>query len=829
MTLTARFTPSILDEQTLERLFVNRGELLQSAVERIREASISGRRSHVLYVGSRGAGKTHLISLIYHRVKKLDEFGERFAISWLPEDAWGLTSYERLMSEIEKSSESSLYDKQLHPSLNVVLIENLDRVLAALGTEGQRQLRARLERGGDILLIATSTRLTDYMIEQAQPFYGFFDTVELKPFTLDEAIVMLQRIAELDGDRTLVTRLGESDTRARLAAIERLAGGQPRIWALLAAGLTAKNLKDFVDLLLERFDDLTPYYQEQLGRLSSNELQAVLALIEADGAMTVQAIAEATGIEQRSLAKTLRGLSPAWVIPRKGYLMQFVDKRATYYQLAEPLARIALQIKASKGRPIRLAVDFLTAWYSRDELELTARHMQEQWLSFGFSGEMAQAYVGEAQTDVRTPSGRFREHLLIGVPTLQYSERYPTKPDEAVVEECRRVDDALAELQNNGTAKKILSLPAGIAEILEEQLQENSVGLVRSEIALLAIRSGGDKRWLQNALYSLAALKPHEERMAQLILGSIRLLLGQAEAGLVTFYFAFDGDAAELTSYEWEIVATTVTYPVRALSEVAQVGVLCRTAAFVADSDLPAFATIIFEGIRSSAANEQLIAALTKRITGSDLVEAATPDGLLEVLQQNVNFHASEWFEPRAKIAWQRYLLDDILCAKKELAEIIEEARAHPDFEIAERLEFEAELAIIDSELDGAEYSITVFERIIQEATTELGPEHNRTLMFRRDLARQIGEAGRPEEALALLTSLFKDRVHIFGSEHPRTLLVRDSIAYWTGETGRSEEALILYAALFEDYMRLLGPDHPSTLAAQSNIAYWTEEVEVIV
>jgi replication-associated recombination protein RarA len=818
MTLISRFTPRMYDEQKLERLFVNREKMLQSAVERIREASISGRRSHVLYVGPRGAGKTHLVSLIYHRAKKLNEFGEGFAISWLPEDPWGLISYEKLMSEIEKNSEPLLYETQLHPSLNVVLVENLDRVLTALGREGQQQLRARLERGGDILLIATSTRLTDYMIEQAQPFYGFFDTIELKPFTLDEAIIMLRRIAELDGDRTLVTRLGEPDTRARLAAIERLAGGQPRIWAFLAVGLTTENLKNFVDLLLECFDDLTPYYQEQLGRLSSNELQAVWALIETDGAMTVQAIAAATGIEQRSLAKTLRGLSPAWMVPRKGYLMQFVDKRLTYYQLSEPLARLALQIKASKGRPIKLAVNFLTAWYSRDELELTTRHMREWQPSFEFSGEMAQAYVEEAQAGAQTPGGRFRQHLLMGTPTLQYSERYPAKPDEAVIAECARVDGALAELQNNGSAQTILSLPTGIAEILEEQLQENSVGLVRNEIALLAVRSGGDERWLQNTLDSLVALKPHEERMAQLILGSIRLLLKQTEAGLATFDSALSQDTAELTSREWEIIATTATCPVRPLSEEAQVGILCRTAAYIADSDLPTFAGISLAGKRSSAADKQLIATLTKRITGSDFSGVLTRNELLTALQQNVDFHAPEWFGPRMSIALYDYLYGKTAHDKKNLAEIIEEAKAHPDFEIAKRLQFEALLVAIDTEFDNAKESIDTLERIVQEATTELGSEHSATLRFRGNLANQIGKSGNPEDALVLYNSLLDDYVRIFGPDHPDTLFIREKIASLTYDAGNPEDALALYDSLLDDFVRVFGSDYPLTLLIRDMI-----------
>jgi transposase len=841
MPVTAHFTPSLLDEQSLEQLFVNREEMLDAVIERIREASASGRLPHVLYVGPRGAGKTHLVSLIYYRAKRLNEFGRNFAVAWLPEDAWGIISFESLMAEIEKNTEaqpeseplqkqsqgksSGQSHRQSHeqprPPLTVVLVENLDRVFSALGTEGQQRLRAHIEREEDMLLVATSTRLTDYLIEQAQPFYGFFDTIELEPFTLDEAITMLQQIARFNGDQTLATRLGEPDTRARLAAVERLAGGQPRIWAFLAAGLTAASLKDFVDVLLGRFDDLTPYYQEQLGRLSPHELQAVWTLIEHDGAMTVQALAEATGIEQQSLATTLRRLRPQWIVPREGYLMQFVDKRTTYYQLAEPLARLAFQIKASKGRPIRLAVDFLAAWYSRDELNLSSRGMTER---FAPSHSLVEPYLEEARLTGGTARGRFREHLALGVPTLRYTERYPAKPDEAVVEECTVVDAALARLQHEGNAEAVLALPAGIAESLEDQLLRSSVGFLRMELALLAARSGGGNTWLTRALDSASTLLPEEEKAAQLIIGSLRLLLGSFDAGLSTYENALGIDGSRLTTREWEIVATTIACPVRPVPVETRITVLCMVAPFVADTDLPTLVSLSLEEVPPATASKRLLEALCARIAQDTKQRSGTIDELLEVLYAHVDVHAQEWLVPRARIAWWRYLTGGIKRSLKELDEVIVEARQHPDFDIAKRLELQADRERIAAETGEGKDTASRLAKIVEEAEQALGPDHPNTLTTRHNLAYRTGEAGRAEEAAGMLAALLEDEARVLGADHPHTLATRHSLAWWTGEAGRAGEAAEMLAALLEDRVRVLGADHPDTLTTRHNLACFTGE-----
>src|SRR5687768_13266422 len=152
------FTPSLAPAEVLERLFVARHQLADDIVERIRSAAISKTRNHTLLIGPRGAGKTHLISLAYHRAARLRDAGEILVqLAWLPEDPWSTTSYRRLLDAIVDSIEPGLGLTDRPTSIEeieallagrvaelgplVCFIENLDQVFDDIGPHGQQRDR----------------------------------------------------------------------------------------------------------------------------------------------------------------------------------------------------------------------------------------------------------------------------------------------------------------------------------------------------------------------------------------------------------------------------------------------------------------------------------------------------------------------------------------------------------------------------------------------------------------------------------------------------------------------------------------------------------------
>lgn len=377
------FTPSALPSETLEELFVAREGLLRRLETNV-DHLMAGAVHHTLIVGPRGIGKTHLTSLLYHRVKARKEV----AVAWLREDPWGLRSYEQLVDQLadavrredgqpaagrhtdRSSAEASLAaavgDRHL-----LVLIENFVDVLGRIKLEGQQALRALLQNSGRILVVATSPSLGGDVTKQAAPFYGFFETVRLEELTLEEASELLTKVAALRGDHALVAFLSTETAQRRLKVVEALAGGHPRVWMLLANCMSIETIDELVPVFLKALDDLTPYYQDRMRELPPQQESIVFELCEHRLPLTVGVIALRCGLHQNAASVQIRELVD------KGYLRKFQttggDRRKAYYELREPLMRICLDVKESRGEPLRLIVEFLRDWYGLELFDLRLR------------------------------------------------------------------------------------------------------------------------------------------------------------------------------------------------------------------------------------------------------------------------------------------------------------------------------------------------------------------------------------------------------------------------------------------------------------------------
>ena len=459
MSFSSKYTPSLLPGELLEELFVERHDLLAEVMSRITSATETEDRTHTLLVGPRGAGKTHLIALVAHRLRAAIERGQRAQLAWLPEDLWTVDTFESLLRTIadELDIDASISHDRLDEAIRqratagglvVVIIENLDETLALIGEVGQQRLR-RLLMSGALLMVATTTGLSRHLSGQARPFYGFFTTTKLEPFDVDVATEMLAKLAAHAGDEELVRYLATPTAKARLTVVEQLAGGAPRIWATLASALTVAELDRLVDLLVTRFDDLTPYYQERLGKLSPQQRKVVARLAELDRAVSVKELATDLGLAERSVGKSVSDLHELeWVKPIDSPFAALVDRRRTYYELAEPMVRLAFQLKAARGRPIKLMIEFLKSWFDRPALE-----------SASITNSASQMWAREALISFDRDGLHATALRLSGLPT----SRVP------IAETLKQVDDALARLAD-GDACEILTLPNALRQVIEDRL-----------------------------------------------------------------------------------------------------------------------------------------------------------------------------------------------------------------------------------------------------------------------------------------------------------------------------------------------------------------------
>ena len=403
----ACFTPSLMPENLLERTFVAREPILKTIMKRVEKLGKTPSPNHTLFVGSYGVGKTHLISLAYHRSVKLAD-GQRntsLRIARLPETPWRITSYARLLAAIlnqfspteMKSADEISIEAQLRGSIRVdgpivVFMENVSQIFEALGQDGQQKLRSLLQTETGILIIGSTTRLDRSLSDHASPFFGFFDTIRLEPFTPEEAREMLSTLAHEADNAELAEYASGPDVMVQIRTITHLTGGVPRVWAMLGSALDAADFEGLSTLLLARIDAFTPYYQEQLAQLSPLQRLVMAELVAANRPLPVKDLAERVGSEQRTVAKAISDLSErAWIKPVSTLFTDLLDQRRSYYDLVDPLARLVLQLKDSDTLLLPSIVHFLETWFGTEGLTASS--------SFELLGEVEDALASAAQGD----------------------------------------------------------------------------------------------------------------------------------------------------------------------------------------------------------------------------------------------------------------------------------------------------------------------------------------------------------------------------------------------------------------------------------------------
>ncbi len=299
----ACFTPSLMPEEVLERVCVAREPVLKTLEKRVKKLGHTPSPNHTLLVGPHGVGKTHVISLAYHRCTRLiaSQNDPSVRIARLPEAPWTITSYGRFLAAIldrvspaaTRNTDESTLEAQLRDALRtygpiVVFAENIDHIFVALGEDGQQKLRSFLQTETRILIIGSAARLDRSLSESASPFFGFFDTIRLAPFSPEDAREMLTSLARESDNSELADHLSSTEAMASIHAITHLTGGTPRVWAVLGNALNTAGFTDLKTVLLTCLDSFTPYYYEQLAQLSPLQRLVIAELAAANRPLPVK-------------------------------------------------------------------------------------------------------------------------------------------------------------------------------------------------------------------------------------------------------------------------------------------------------------------------------------------------------------------------------------------------------------------------------------------------------------------------------------------------------------------------------------------------------------
>ncbi len=400
------YNPREAGGPTLEAMLVGRGPLLEEILEDLRRQATSASRQHWLLRGPRGIGKTHLIGVVYHRIRQEQELEDAYLPVWLAEmEAYTVYSTAVLLLEVARrlveelrlagdndgagvlaealggleaaGDDPALFEDVIsllqgearrRGKVLLVLMENLDAMLAGFRSRPEaRRFRALLSEEKDLLFLSTTpTRYLRQLSDPKEPLYGHLKERTLEPLTEKEVGELFGRFAEVTGQRHLERAVGaKGESRLRRRVLHRLTGGNPRALVMAFSVLSgASGLRSMVEEIAALLDAQTAYFEARLARLAPRERAIVAAMALAPTNLTRQEIARATRLPERSLSTQIKRLVA------EGHLGQTVGEggKGTIYEVSDGLFRVWFQYR--KGRKtLEPLVRFLALWYAPEELE----------------------------------------------------------------------------------------------------------------------------------------------------------------------------------------------------------------------------------------------------------------------------------------------------------------------------------------------------------------------------------------------------------------------------------------------------------------------------
>jgi len=379
-----RYSPGALDNETLQYLLVGRETLLDDMLEELDRASRSGTPRFFLLTGSRGAGKSHLLSLLYHRIR--DDLSGRVIPVRLAEEEYSIFRasdfFLRVLEEmgIETSTLAALDDDSLVRDAAVdtlaeaaggrriaVFVDNVHELFNQMDKSEVRALRSIFQRTDLFSVIASAPSLFPGISDHDEPFYNFFRVFHLRGLEPAEAKELMKRVARLDGNTAFIENFRGYEPG--IEGLLHLAGGSPRLAVQAYEAVSRCGTRDMAAVFFRMTDEQTPYYREVFGRLPGQRRIIFDTVLSADTPLTPKDIAERARLNPATVTAQLRRLEA------DGYVVSRPMKKRTSYEVRDRLFWLWRAMRRPAGRDrVGALIEFLEAWHEREREPREASH-----------------------------------------------------------------------------------------------------------------------------------------------------------------------------------------------------------------------------------------------------------------------------------------------------------------------------------------------------------------------------------------------------------------------------------------------------------------------
>jgi hypothetical protein len=413
--LINKYDPRLKKLDELEQTFACGEKILDELAAELKPGKDKqlSRQSWII-TGARGAGKSHLLTLLYHRIKK-DELLSRY---WqpviFPEELFGVDSIYRLLLQVfdhifkgdgasptpreirdkfteikkariigslkEKKQTGHMLAKQLFELLAelksitgksfILMLENLQYLLREqLSADDARHLRGFMSENPDVfIIIGTALTVFDEISDYGKPFYHFFRIRSMDNLGRQEIMDFLLKLAAFRKDEGIDERIVEN--RRYIYLYQLLTGGNPRL-ILFLYELLLGNEKLDTYMILEKITELTPYFLDKT-RDESGQRKLILDTLATEApAQTAKEIAHYINEDYKSIVEQLKRLATEGWIREIALTAENTRKNEVFYTLRDYFYRIwyKMRTRGIEESDVLCMAELAVFLFDRGEIE----------------------------------------------------------------------------------------------------------------------------------------------------------------------------------------------------------------------------------------------------------------------------------------------------------------------------------------------------------------------------------------------------------------------------------------------------------------------------
>ena len=849
------YRSGVTSAERLRRTSVARRHLLDNAIESLRGSMGRKSKNHLLFIGPRGIGKTHLLSCIEDAVQSDKVFGASVVVVRFPEESNRTLSFadfligvcgilnevledeplwSKLFAAVQTEEDDARVADTLVPAIReenrrrgrtlLVMLENLGEILT-------RQIRDRndiaalrkfLMADNGCLLVGTAPLHFDGITDVEQPFYDFFDVQILESLSFEETVEVIRRNLEWEERADVLTKL--DDIHHRLQALYRMTGGNPRLTMMLYELIAHESITGVQEQFRLLLDRISPFYQGRLNDLPPGQ-RALLECLASmrDQEKTPAAIAARMRMSQQETSSLLKRLTDAHYLRADRHPR---DRRSRLYSIREGFFDIWLAMNLSRGARKRLP--FLLEFFSHSYPSVVAREEKRRQLraklleegSIDAGTELD--YLSEVGDEAERAAAKFdmaRIYARRGVAeqaTSYVLEAAPLAVDGVsrsivrIVTSTPSAPDNLSEVE--GMIECWEMHRSGELEEFAHRLSEMGDGLTLrtfSETKLAFLRD------------TLESVDNVEERIAQ------RLRIAAILKDLARWKESEDQQRHAL-SEATELANARLA--AKASSDLAQL--LLDTNRITEAEPLMRRAL----EIDAAAFGERHPTVATDLDNLATLLEATNRLGEAEPLRRRaLAIDVAAFGEQHPRVATDLCNLATLLLDANRIEDAEPLMRRALEIDVAAFGEQHATVAIdfynlatLFQDTNRIEDAEPLMRRALEIDEAVFGEQHPRVATDLCNLATLLLDANRIEDAEPLMWRALKIDEAAFGEQHPAVANRLDNLAQMLMETNRNEVAEPLMRRALEIDEAAFGGQHPTVALRLNNLAVLLKDINRI-